>query len=196
MLTELVSYSCRAADYLFDILSNFDLQKLPIQVEKMHNIEHTADEKKHEMIEHLTKEFITPIEREDIIQLAQGIDNVTDSIEDVLQRIYMYNIESMPAEAISFTKLVTACCTAMEDTMKEFHNFKRSATINDSITRTNNIEEEGDKLYLAAVHTLYISDRSTLDIMKWTAAFDLLEGCCNACEDVTDIVESVMMKNS
>ena len=88
MLSELVDYSCSAANLLHDTLLNFDVNEMKNKIGEMHNIEHAADLKKHDMMDKLLKEFITPIERGDIAELAHEIDNVTDAIEDILARIY------------------------------------------------------------------------------------------------------------
>ena len=83
MLAELVDYSCDAANLLNNTLVSFDASEIQEKIEEMHSIEHAADVKKHNMMEKLAKEFITPIERGDIIEMAHYIDNVTDAIEDV-----------------------------------------------------------------------------------------------------------------
>ena len=100
MLAELVDYSCKAANLLQKTLLNFNEDKIEDKIQEMHEIEHTADVKKHDMMNKLAKEFITPIERGDIIDIANYIDNVTDDIEEILTRIYMYNITEIKKEAI------------------------------------------------------------------------------------------------
>ena len=92
MLVDGVSYACAAAEMLNEYLQDFEPEKLSHHIEEMHKIEHAADIAKHEMLQKLLKEFITTIDREDILELADVIDDVTDSLEDVLLRMYMYNI--------------------------------------------------------------------------------------------------------
>jgi len=66
------------------------------------------------MIRKLAKEFITPIEREDIMALADAIDNVTDAIEDVVMRMYMYNITSIRPQAVKMTEIIVKCCNSLK----------------------------------------------------------------------------------
>ena len=83
-----VSYCHDAAAMLRDCFDNYTSIDLPKSIEAMHDIEHAADEIKHEMMNQLVKEFLPPLEREDIVELAHAIDDVTDSIEDVLHVQY------------------------------------------------------------------------------------------------------------
>ena len=104
---ELVGYSCKAAELLKEILNDFDSEMLPQKMKEMHEIEHSGDEARHRMIRRLAKEFITPIEREDIMVMADSIDTVTDTIEDVLMRMYMYNISQVTEHALKMTDVIS-----------------------------------------------------------------------------------------
>lgn len=189
-------YSCKAAELLHSILSNFDSEKLEEQMKLMHEIEHEADLAKHGMMKYLVKEFITPIDREDISSLAQEIDNVTDTIEDVLMQLYMYNIKTIRPEALDFSVTIVACTRALRTAMQDYHNYKKSATVIENIININNMEEDGDKIYTKAMHNLYTSSDNAIEIMTWTKNFDCLEKCCDACENVADLMEFIIMKNS
>ncbi|MGG7143101.1 DUF47 domain-containing protein [Clostridium nigeriense] len=196
MLAELVDYSCEAANLLKDTLVNFNVDKLGERIDEMHKIEHSADIKKHEMMNKLAKEFITPIERGDIIDLAHYIDNVTDNIEDILVKIYMFNISKIKKEALGFTDVIIRNCTELKKLMKEFHNFKKSSEINKLIISINDLEEEGDRLYINSIRNLYTSSKDPIEIMTWTGTFKYFERCCDSCESVANQIESVVMKNS
>lgn len=196
IFVEMVEYSCLAARNLQETLNNFDPEKLPDTMRFLHHIEHTADIVKHDMMTQLVKEFITPIEREDIMEMAQQIDNVTDCIEDVLMRIYMYNIKTILPEALEFADTIVKCCDELKKIVEEFPHFRKSTTIHGHIVQVNYLEEVGDKIYTEAVHTLYSTEHTVLEIIGWTETFERLEKCCDACEDVADVVESVIMKNA
>ena len=81
-------YSCQAAALLHKVMQEYNPLQIKEKLDEMHTLEHSADVKKHELLNVLAKAFITPIEREDIILLSQNIDEVTDKIEDVLLRLY------------------------------------------------------------------------------------------------------------
>ncbi|MBC5627785.1 DUF47 domain-containing protein [Clostridium sp. NSJ-6] len=196
MLVDLIGYSCEAASLLDKTISNFRMSQIDSNVKEMHEIEHSADIKKHEMLNKLSKEFITPIERGDIIELANEIDNVTDAIEDVLVRIYMFNISVMREEALEFSNLIVRICNETSALIKEFRNFKKSSEISKIIININDLEEEGDRIYTKSIKGFYTSIMDPIRFITWKETFEYFEKCCDACEHVADGIESVMMKNS
>ena len=194
---EMGAFSCDAAVFLREILGSFDPGKLEDYMEKMHAIEHDGDVSKHEMTRLLAKEFITPIEREDIMALSESIDTVTDKVEDALQRMFMYNVKKVRADAIPIADAVVKCTEAMKDALEELHNFKKSRTIAEKLIEINTLEEVGDKMYIEAVRNVFTDPGlSPLEAFSWSHIFHYLEDVFDACEDVADVIEGVIMKNS
>lgn len=193
---ELVDYSCKCAEILNTSLVNFDINKIEKNLEELHKIEHSADLAKHEMLHQLAGEFIAPIEREDIVSLSQEIDDITDAIEDVLIKINMYNVKTIKPEVFEFSKLITKCCSALKIALEEFHNYKKSSTLNKKLIEVNDLEEKGDTLYYDTVYKLYREAKDPVELLVWTEIYDHLEKCCDACEQAADVIESVVMKNS
>ncbi len=196
MFIRLADYCGRAAQNLNETLDHYDPAKLPQTMEYMHEIEHAADTEKHMMMRRLAKEFITPIDREDIMNLAQEIDEVTDSIEDVLLKLYMFNIQSIRRDALEFSKIILSCCACLKRLMEEFGNFRKSPTIQKEIIEMNRLENEGDRLYTEALHHLCTTSTDAVEILSWTQAFIYMEKCCDACEHAANVVESVILKNT
>ncbi len=195
MFAQGVSYACEAAALLGVCFDNYEPDGLRERIDAMHAVEHAADEAKHEMMERLLKEFLPPIEREDIMELAHTIDDVTDAIEDVLLRMYMFNIRELRQEARDFTSVIVSCCNALKEMVAELPNFRKSATLRERIVAINHLEEEGDRLYTLAMRRLYTEEKDGVAVTAWTAMFDRLEKCCDCCEHVADVVERVVMKN-
>lgn len=189
-------YSVQAANLLHSALEQYDPDTLQATMKDMHAVEHAADLAKHDMNRELARAFITPIEREDILLLAQELDDVTDSIEDVLIRLYMFNVLSVREEALAFSSVIGKCCAGMKEMMTELHNFRKSGSINESIVEINRLEEEGDALYTKAVRRLYMTSHDAVELTIWREIFDRMEKCCDACEHVANAVEGVIMKNS
>lgn len=196
IFVELVQYSRNAAVLLNEIVNDFKSVDLEEKMIQMHNIEHAGDVGRHRMMKKLAREFITPIEREDIVAMADAIDNVTDTIEDVMLRLYMFNFSAMREDAVKMAGIIVKCCDALKEALQEFGNFRKSQTIHKLIVEINHFEEEGDTLFVNATRNLFINEKSPIEILAWKETLDYMEKCCDACEDVADVIESVMMKNS
>lgn len=195
-LVESAEYACKAADYLVQCLNQYKYEDLRVMMVTMHEHEHAGDGKKHEMSAALAKAFVTPVDREDLALISQNIDDVTDSIEEVLQAFYMYRIQTVVPEAIDFAQRITECCSLMKTMLLEFVNFKKPQKLHNLIIELSHREEVCDKLYIDA--TMLLPDRcdNALDVISWREIYNRLENCADACEHVGDCVDMVVMKNS
>lgn len=188
--------SREAAAYLVSCLENYDPNNIQQMLEQMHAIEHRADKKKHEMSEALARAFVTPVDREDLDMLSHRLDDVTDKIEEILQKFFIYNIQTIQPSAIVFAKQIVKSCELLCALMGEFENFKKSKKIRTLIVAMNDVEEECDKLYLASMRELTVHAADVLATISWRDIFDCLEACADACEHVSECVGTVIMKNT
>ena len=188
--------SKEAATYLVNCLENYDSENMQQMLTQMHDIENQADIKKHEMREALAKAFVTPVDREDLDMLSHKLDDVTDTIEEILQMFYIYNIQKIQPAAVEFAKNIVKSCDLLCELMGEFENFKRSKKIHSLIVALNDVEEECDKLYLASMRELTKSGEDVLLTISWRDLYDCFEACADACEHVSECVGSVVMKNT
>ena len=188
--------SKKAAEYLVECLKNYDPENLEQMMVTMHEIEHQADMKKHEMNATLAKAFVTPIDREDLDMLSHQLDDVTDNIEEVLQMFYINNIQTVEPAAIEFAKNIVKSCDVLCQLMAEFENFKRSKQLHGLIIALNDVEEDCDKLYLQSMRALSKSGKDALTILAWRDTYACLEACADACEHVSECVGTVIMKNT
>lgn len=193
---ELAGYSCKAAALLNEIVHNYNAEQIPEKMKEIHAIEHDGDEARHRMIKRLAREFITPIEREDIMAMADYIDTVTDTIEDVVMRMYMYNIKTVSEYALKMTEVIVKCCDSLKIALDEFYNFRKSQKLHNLIVEINRLEEVGDDLYMKATRDLYVNCPDYRDLSAWDTTYHYLEKCCDSCEDVANVIENVIMKNS
>jgi len=188
--------SKKAAVYLVECLEGYNPDNIETMLQKMHEIEHTADIKKHEMNDALAKAFVTPVDREDLDMLSHNLDHVTDSIEEIIQKFYIYNIRTVEPAVIEFAKKLVKSCELLCTLMEEFENFKRSKKIHELIVELNDNEEECDKLYLSSMRELTKNVSDVLTVISWREIFECFEASADACERVSDCVGTVIMKNT
>lgn len=193
---ESTAFSKDAAVYLVSCLENYQPENIEQMLKQMHEIEHNADMKKHEMSAALAKAFVTPVDREDLDMLSRQLDDVTDEIEEVLQKFYVNNIRTVEPAAVEFAKKIVHSCTLLYQLMVEFENFKRSKNIRPLIIEINDVEEDCDRLYLASMRALTREHADPLHVIAWRDIYRSLEACADACEHVSECVGSVIMKNT
>ncbi len=124
------------------------------------------------------------------------IDTVLDLIEEVLQKMYIYNIKTIEPAAIDYAKHLVRACDLLGEIMAEFENFKKSKKLHSLIVASNDVEEECDKLYLATMHELTKKSTDVLTTLSWYKIYDCFEACSDACEHVSECVGSIVMKNT
>ena len=185
-------------EVLIDAIENFttadDLQPV---LEKAHEIEHRGDEINHIILTNVSTDFITPIERGDIIELAQNLDTLTDMIEGIIQRFYMFDIHFMHPQAIEFANIIRKSLKALRKSMGTFREVKKVKKIRAMVEDVNQFEEQADALYVETIRHLYTVDalNDAVRVEVWSRLFDRLEGTCDACETVADTMASIMLKN-
>ena len=194
-LCSAIEYSYQAAQFLTETLKNYDQEMLPEKLDVMHELEQKGDAKKHKMMKALSQAFITPIEREDLVALSGYIDDITDAVEEVLLQIYMSNVSAIRTDVFPTLDLLSECIKALGDVLEELKDFKHSKVIEDYIIRVNDLEEQGDRLYVENMHTLHQED-DIRNVVIWRTIYEYLENCIDTCEHVADIVGMVIMKNS
>ena len=194
--SECTALSKKAADYLVKCLENYNPEEIEKMISEIHEIEHSADAKRHEMGDALAKAFVTPVDREDLDMLSHNLDGVTDKIEDILQKLYINNILTIKPSAVAFAKNIVKGCEVLCEIMGEFENFKKSKKISGLIIKLNDIEEECDKLYLTSMRELMKEQGDVFEVIGWREIYDRFELCIDACEHVSECIGSVIMKNT
>lgn len=196
LLKELSAYTEEAARFLDDAMTDYRPEDLSESLLAMHEIEHTADLAHHALNRSLAREFITPIDRQDFSMIAGMIDDVTDSIEDVLMRLYMFNVKELRYEAHEFCRIIVDGSRAMSRILSDFENFRKSDAIRRHIIEANDLEEEADAVYVRSIRRLYEESEDPIEVISWSEIFRRLESCCDDFENVSQAVEQVIMKNT
>ncbi len=189
-------YASQAAQLLKEIFHSFDPSHMSQWADQLHEIEHAADKKRHAMTDKLAKAFITPIEREDIADLSGSIDTLVDKLEEVCIRLYIHNIQSIRTGAMNMLDVVIRSCEEVGHLMEEFADFRHSKKLKDYIIKINSLEEESDRLFIANMRELHVTQLDIHEVLAWEEIYTYLEKCADACEEIADQVENIVMKNS
>ncbi len=184
----------KAAELLEDMMCNYtDVHHKMILIEDMEN---KCDTHVHNLMQELNKSFITPIDREDIFLIAKEMDNITDAIEGVAHRFVMFNVTKITPDAIKLVKMITRCTRELMCVMEELRHVKYNKHLMDKIIEVNRIEDEADTIHRNAIETLFKEEKNAIEIIKWKEIYEFLENTIDACEDVANIIEGVVMKHA
>ena len=159
-LTEL---SVEEAEMLVETLRTFsEASALSHTLEQVHEFEHEGDDINHKIFNNTAGDFMPPFDREDVVELAQSLDNVLDYIDDVMKHCYMYDITTMPENAIRYGELILQSCKDLNKAMGDFKNFKRSKKFKELLSDIYANEEQADHLYMEAQRYLHTEDNDEI----------------------------------
>lgn len=194
---EQLDIAAEEADMLVEAIKNFTTaSELRDVLEQAHAIEHRGDMVNRDILSNVAIDFITPIEPEDIIELASDLDDVTDKIEGTIQRFYMMDVHHMEPAALEFADIICKSLKALRKSMGPFREFKKIKKINNMADDVNALEEQADILYLETLRKLYTEDRDNpMKVHVWSRLYARLEETCDACKTVADTMATVMLKN-
>ena len=160
---------------------------------EIQTLEHRGDEIIHEIFTKLNQTFITPLDPEDIHNLSSKLDDVLDGIEDSAHRMVAYRLESIPPTVVSLSEIIHVCCRTLD---KAFAALEKSDKVMEHCIEINRLENEADTLVRAAVSDLFDHQKDAILIIKLKEIYDFLEGTIDRCEDVADVLQNVVVKNS
>ncbi|MGE5364337.1 MAG: DUF47 domain-containing protein [Bacteroidota bacterium] len=165
-------------------------------VQSIREIEHTADNVTHEIIDKLNKTFITPFDREDIHVLAHELDGVIDIILKMSNLMRIYKISGIDKKFIEVVGLINSSGAALAQAVKGLRDFKNSKPIIDNCIEVNRLENVGDHLRNEVIGELFSNNNDAIYIMKWKDIFQNAEKVLDQCERVAKTIEAILVKQA
>lgn len=192
----LTDYIVKSANTLKEIMENFNIEKLNTDIHEVHRLENEADNIVHKMRGYLIKDFIPPIDREDIALISHKLDDIEDGIDEILINVKILNITEIKTEVMELIDILVICSEAVKDIFIDFKNLKNTELINQKVIHVNKLEEQGDRVYEKLMTSLYKNEKDPINLIKWTNIYNCLEKTIDSCEEIGDCIQDVVMKNS
>lgn len=190
----------KEADLLHHVITDYDGSQTLADsdiLEQAHEIENEGDKVNHKTFKALATDFITPFDREDIIDISASLDDIIDQLEATLNLAYMMDVHVVHEKAPELVDCIIKSLKALLVLEKELSDFKKSSKFQRAVEEVNNYEEQADAVYMEAMRHLFTEESDDpIHVIKWSRIFDQLEDCCDACEHVSDVIETVVLKNS
>ncbi|HUL75252.1 MAG TPA: DUF47 family protein [Vicinamibacterales bacterium] len=154
--------------------------------------EHRCDTITHDSIQRLHRTFVTPFDREDLYALSTSLDTVMDSIDHAASLVRLYRIRTIRPGARELAHTVSASAESLHTALNALAAKK---PVQPHAVEVNRLENEADRIYQEAVQGLFDTETDPIVIMKWKELLDVLEHITDACEDVANVIESVVVKH-
>ncbi|PYE47591.1 hypothetical protein DFQ00_11240 [Paenibacillus barcinonensis] len=183
----------QAADYFSQHVSN--LQDVTLFANEMKKYESQCDDYVHTIITELNKTFITPIERDDIMELTTTLDDVLDGIEATASRFYMYQLVEPDEYIVQFAEILRQSAYEIQ---KAIHllSQKKLLAIREYTIRLNDLENQGDEVLRNCIKNLFATVSDPIELIKRKEIYERLETTTDDCEHVANVLESIIMRNS
>jgi predicted phosphate transport protein (TIGR00153 family) len=172
-----------------------NLERSGEYAEKLYKLEKQGDRITHDVILLLNKLFITPLEREDILELAMQLDGVVDGIEAAAARLHLYKVKGSNHVLREFASVINQQAAELGTAMQRLAA-KQLQPMRENTVRINELENQGDKILRDALEKLFEHETNPIQIIKLKEIYETLEEVTDRAEDVADVLESVIMKHS
>jgi predicted phosphate transport protein (TIGR00153 family) len=181
----------RTAELLDEMLGDFpDRKHLARDIKAAEN---DGDRITHDILHRLNQTFVTPIDREDILQLASALDDVVDLAEEAADLLVLYKIEAPMDQAGVLARILLDACRQIAQGMPRLRSFD---SISHYVVEIHRLENDGDRVSREAVASLFVTGIDPMVVIRWKDVFDRLEGAIDAAERVADVLESIVIKNA
>lgn len=183
-----------AAVCLHDLIT--DYQNVDEKCRVLRDMEKSIDCATDGICKRLNDSFVTPIDREDIHSLASCMDDVLDYIEASADRMKLYGVEKPLEEASELARILIASTEQIRDAVHALSHFRDIDAILIPCVEINRLENDADEVYRQALRRLFKEESRPLEIAKWLEIFARLEKATDRCEDVANVLESIVVKNA
>ena len=166
---------------------------VPAVADQVKRLEHECDEISHEILRGIDRTFITPIDREDIHQLAVRLDDVIDLIDGTVRRLSLFKIDKPTPLSQTLSKLIIQTTGELVEAVSQL---RKQKGVMERCIRIKQLENEGDVVYHDAIASLFAGDLPAIEVIKWKDVYDNMERGIDSCVAVAHVLESVVLKHS
>lgn len=179
---------------LLDLMQNYtEVEK---KTRNIKEIEKECDDITHEVFEKLSTIFVTPIDREDIHLLISRMDDVMDMIHAVSERLVIFKITEICPQAIQLMEVFLKSINEICEGIKHLKHLGKAFNILRHCVEINRLENDGDEITRKAIGNLFDNAHDPLHVIKWKEIYETLEEGIDRCEDVANVIETIILKNA
>jgi predicted phosphate transport protein (TIGR00153 family) len=197
LLEESARNVVKGANLLAELVNKWE--DVESKIRHLKDIEHNGDEITHRIISQLHATFVTPIDREDIAQLAEYLDDVLDFIEEVAAHMLIYKVKRPSERAQELADILVKTASEVSAAIPMLRSRNTLNKLPEHFMEINRLENEADTVQRAAMAELFSDELDLAGVirwMKWRDIYDHIENATDRCEDIANILEGVMIKRA
>jgi len=194
LFEELINKIEEGGKLFLDMVEKYEYP-LP-KITKLKELEHEADVITHRTYEKMHKSFLTPLDREDIYALVNKMDSILDMIEASAARMNLYKVKKPTKVIIDQAKILNEAISKVKLIVYAMRDMKNSKMIIDACVEINTLENEGDIILRTAMVDLFENEKDAIELIKWKEIFERIEEALDVCEDVSNIIEGIVLKHA
>ena len=161
-------------------------------VDQIKDCEHEGDSVTHDIVQLVNKTFVTPIDGEDIYDLATALDDVCDFMDQVADELNLYGVDEVPPQAIEQAGVIVKAVGKIADAIAQLDGLR---DISQLLVDIHTLEDEGDRIVRAATAQLFRGGLDPLVVIRWKDIHEHLEQAVDACEHSAHVLESIYLKH-
>jgi hypothetical protein len=164
-------------------------------IQRIGEVERSADKVTYETVQLLHSTFITPFDRNDIHRLISGMDDILDLIQDSAESMNLFDIQTLPPEAPEMARLLESCCEKVQAAvglLSSMDNAPRALALAQEI---DILESEADAVTRSGISRLFREEQDVRQLIKHKNVYEYLENAIDKCQDVANIIEAVVVEN-
>ena len=184
----------RAAGLLAELLQKWE--DVEEKVRQITELEHHGDNITHSIIAQLHGTFVTPIDREDIAQLALRMDDVMDFMEAAAVAMILYGIDKPTERAKEMANVLVRVTSEVSKALPRLRRRRELSHMREHCIEINRLENEADSVVRSALAELFQHQVDLDQVIKWREIYEHMENATDRCEDIADILEGVMIKRA
>jgi uncharacterized protein len=190
------STSVKMAELLYKTVSSESPHEEKMYFNQIGRLKINADEVKHQIYMASSKALISPFERNDMYALSSVINQVADSMHVAARRLNLYQLQSSEPAIKELSGLIIETCTELHNGVNALSDLKNTDTIAQCCAKIKQLESYADRVYNQALSAIIATGQDSIEMIKYTEILAALEYTTDKCEDATEVIESIVVKNT
>lgn len=184
----------KMGEKLVEVVNEPDFEKRDLLIKEIEDMEHQNDDYTHQVFTELGRNFITPFDREDIHSLASALDDIADYIYASAKKINFYHVDPNDEGIKGMAVIIASGCKHVHNAVLELRDMKNIRKITEALVAINSLENQADHVFDTSIEQLFANENDAKEVIKKREIYQVMEIVTDKCEDVANVIETIIIK--